>query len=901
MRRLSLTAVFTFASLFSACEPQKVEPILQLTPSPRTIDGIGQKSNIRIFAVDDTGQPGTGSVKVTSSQGSLKDGESVTLSEGAGVIEFECSRGTEPSCLGKVDFDAEWSVAGKIVTATSSLTIAPPPPPDGGITLTTSRAALGIGLGQRADLTATYFVDGAPQANATINFTTTPAGQLQAMDGSLFSSGTTDFAGQVHAYLADTGLPGTAIVTANGPMGKAGVVSVNVYQPDAGIDITSDRSTITVGFNEFATLTVTHQLEGRGVAGRPIVIDSTAGRLRTEDGGVFPSSPLLTDANGKIVVQLTDMGAAGAATVTATDPANNKSDSTVVQIAQPDVGVSVTTDRNRLYVGVNGSVGVTARLVTNGAPAANRPLEVETSLGVLWLPDGGTFTGTGTTNAAGALALTLRETGTDGTATITAKDPDTMRTGTAVVNIVRVGTINHTATNCGGSACTLMGVANSGFNTQAQVRFTLNDATTPPQPVAGVGVTFALNNAPTGTTLAANSAVSDASGNVVAVVNSGNSIGSFTITATVLPGISATSPTIGVRGAKATNAGMSLACAKTNLPVYRSSLPPADITTNCDITLVDRNNNPVGNGTTVQLLTEAGNLPSSASTTAYVPNGTNEGRATVPFRTNLPFPVVDVDPLPADPAQYPFARVAEPNRADGALTRNPRDGLVALVVYTDGEEWFADTNGNGVQDGNEQFYDQGEPFVDANDNDICDGNENYIDVDNNMAWTPPNGVWNGTAKVWTKTYVLYTDAVLSSVASASPNPFSVPKDTTIAVDFFGLDRNLNVVEAPSALSFTRTGTRGLFIFEPETLQDSFGFGLTARQLTNQSATGPCNASTSVCIYRTVFRGWSAGKVGTVRMTGVPATDMTPGQAVTATVRVTTQGAPVDITASGVVQ
>src|SRR5690606_20367214 len=118
--------------------------------------------------------------------------------------------------------------------------------------------------------------------------------------------------------------------------------------------------------------------------------------------------------------------------------------------------------------------------------------------------------------------------------------------------------------------------------------------------------------------------------------------GSFTLTATVIPGVSTSSPTIGVRGAKPTNNGFQLQCTPVNQPAYRSAAPPLTRTSTCTVILVDRNNNPIGKGTTVQLLTEAGSITASTATNPYSPTGTNEGRGTVPFSTMGVWPPQDV-------------------------------------------------------------------------------------------------------------------------------------------------------------------------------------------------------------------------------------------------------------------
>ncbi len=890
-------------TVLAACGPMTVEPEFSMTASPRTLDGNRQKSTLKILATDDKSKPGTGSVRVTSTAGSMKDGEEVTLVGGEGTAEFGCDRATDVNCAGTVKLTAEWVVSGKLNTATTSVTITPPVIvlPDAGVSLTASRSQIGLGLGNTVDLVATYAIDGVPAASSPVTMSAS-IGTLLFTDGGPFvSPATTDSAGQVRAVLTENGVTGVANITAAGATGRSGNASVTIYAPDASVVLTTDRTLLTVGFNELAQLTVSQTLDNRVVPGRLLQLETTAGKLMETDGGAFVS-PSRTDLDGRIHAILADTGSSALATVTATDPTFGRSSSVAITLAPPDAGVFITADKPRVYIGVGDSTPVAARLVANGAPAVGRNLQVSTTLGTLSLSDGGVFSGAGITGANGALGLELHEAGIDGVATLTVTDPQSARTATTNVDILRIGTINYTSTNCGPTLnCTVMGIRNSGFNTQATLRFTVRDARTTPQPVIGVRVTFVLNNAPAGTLVTANG-ITDVNGNVDAVVTSGNSIGSFSVTATVINGVSASSPTIGVRGATPSSKGFQFQCSKVNLPVYRSTTPPLVIPVPCTVILVDRNSNPVGTGTSVQFLAEAGNIPNSAVTQAYVPpNGINEGRGMVAFDTSGTFPAVDVDFLTANPTQFPFARQLEPSRADGLLTRNPRDGLVTLIAYTDGEEWFDDSNANGVRDTGEQFIDQGEPFVDSNDDDVRQNGENYIDVDGNGAWTPPNGTWEASTKIWTKTYLLYTDYSEPSIAFFNPTTFNVAKGTSVPIDVYMPDKNWNVVEQGSTLAITRTSNRGSVTIATRLDLDSYGFVMEPRRLTNPTGAADCTPGLPTCVFRTAFGTWARGPVGLLTLVGASITDANPAEMDTITVRTTVRGATVPANVSGIFQ
>lgn len=906
MSAIKRVTLGVLAALAVGCEPKKVEPELVLTAAPRTIDSKGQKTTLKALATDEDAKPGAGTVRFSAAAGSLKAGTEVSLLAGEATIDFSCDVAVDPACSGTVRVTAEWVSAGKTITANTNITVTPPVVvvPDAGtatLDLTSSRTQLGIGLGAAADLIATLKFDGVGVADASVTLTTS-AGALRQLDGGAFTSpATTDSSGVVRALLVENGVPETATVTASA-RGMVKTTSVTLYVPDAGLSITSDKPALTIGFGEVALLTVNHTLENRAVAGRPIVVESTAGRLLTEDGGTFVG-PGLTDLNGRVQVYLTDLGSPGAATITARDTSAMVSASTVVTLAPPDAGVVVATNRDYLYLGINDAVNVTASLFANGNPTPNRTLQVSSnSLGRLLLPDGGTFSGTGTTDAQGKLPLVLKDQGQPGNAVITATDPMSGRTGNATVSVRTISTVSFEQMTCSGQPCTVLGIRSSNFRTTGKLRFVVRDNQTPPQPVPGVNVTFsiALSGAAgiPPTTIAPSSTTTDMNGAAEVNVNTGSDVGSFTVTATVLPGVAATSPSFGVRGAKPTNNGFVLQCDKTTMSAYTAPTPPLPITANCQVTVVDRVGNYVGLATDVSFRAEAGAIPASAQTPEFSPmNSSTEGRASVVFNTVGPFPADDVPPLTAQPSQFPGALEGEPSRVDGLRTRNPRDGLVVIIAWTRGEEWFRDDDGNGVQNGNEPFVDQGEPFIDTNDNDVFDGNDTAFNVDGNGVYNGPNGVWDADTYVWTKAYVLYTDRSAFSTFSArlpAAIPFNVPLGGMQTFDVWMPDLNRNRIEVGSTVDFVRTATKGTVTGTWfNTGLDGFGFDFEPRLLTNQAGTANCPSATAkICVYKTRFGQWYDGYLGYLTIQGAPSTDTSPTQNESITVRTTTRSGTV---------
>ncbi|PZR09105.1 MAG: hypothetical protein DI536_23000 [Archangium gephyra] len=726
MRRLSLTAVFTFASLFSACEPQKVEPILQLTPSPRTIDGNGQKSTVRVFAVDSAGKPGTGTVAVTSSLGSLKDGVELTLAEGAASAVFECDRATDPTCAGTVKLTGTWN----------------------GLT-----------------------------AEATVTIGAAPV---------------------------DAGI-------------DAGV--------DAGID---------------------------------------AGMM---------------------------LG---------------------------DAGVAVTTDKTQLIAGIGDSAVITAVFINNGAPAANESLTFSTMVGRLG-PVGGAAVGTSFVVVTDGNGRAQAQLLADGTATgqaLVRVTSDDGQTGTTSVVIVNVTQVSYISTTCPQTAtnCNLMGLQNSGFNETAQLKFRVSDNVNVGVP--GVPVAFSLINAPAGTTVEP-MAVTNALGEVSPTVRAGTTVGTFSVYASVLNNtLSVTSPTIGVRGAKASNRGFTLRCDRVNLATLASPNPPLPLTQTCTVGLVDRYGNPVGTGTQVRLNSEAGTVPNNVTTQPFAPGNPSEGIGSFTFQTIGTYPPLDVPPFPADATQYPFPRASEPSRAEGPLTKNPRDGVVTIIAYLQGEEDFRDDNSNGVRDGTEQFIDQGEPFVDRNDNNMWDVGEFFVDTPPsdgglpNGIWDGPNGVWDSNAQIWAEFKLLYTgeagsEAGTNCVLNEAGNP-SLPNSygtlgllQTKTIPLLITDDNLNRVEAGSfvGVRFAPQARGGVQLMSVNTGLDGYGFGYE-RRLVSADLTSDCSTTEPRCVWRSIFGGWQS-PIGSAQLTGAAPPEMPVAQ--TLTVETTTRGIVTTCLASGIVQ
>ena len=90
----------------------------------------------------------------------------------------------------------------------------------------------------------------------------------------------------------------------------------------------------------------------------------------------------------------------------------------------------------------------------------------------------------------------------------------------------------------------------------------------------------------------------------------------------------------------------------------------------------------------------------------------------------------------------------------------PTDGRVTVVAYAQGEETFADVDGDNLYTSGEAFEDLGQVFIDKNENGTLDAGE-YV------AGSAVNGTWDGN------TYVRATRVFVLSSSSRSPRLFDV--------------------------------------------------------------------------------------------------------------------------------
>ncbi|MBL8920023.1 MAG: Ig-like domain-containing protein [Myxococcaceae bacterium] len=115
-----------------SCSPPMVDPVLEVTVQPRTIRADGQSTTISLNAIDGTGKPGTGQVRVRAAAGSLREASTVALAAGKGELSFTCASAMDGDCRGTIRITAEWNTNMRLVEGGTSVTVTAVVPDAGG-------------------------------------------------------------------------------------------------------------------------------------------------------------------------------------------------------------------------------------------------------------------------------------------------------------------------------------------------------------------------------------------------------------------------------------------------------------------------------------------------------------------------------------------------------------------------------------------------------------------------------------------------------------------------------------------------------------------------------------------------------------------------------------------------
>jgi len=411
----------------------------------------------------------------------------------------------------------------------------------------------------------------------------------------------------------------------------------------------------------------------------------------------------LTDANGTASITVNAANTTGAATIKAdtTDASGGAVSGTIgLSVTSPNLSLSAMTITPAI-LSAGGSAGVSVT-VNDGS---GNPFT--TSVPVSFTSNG-VQTGKATITQQvytvnGVASATYRDINYGAVDTITATlsigGTTFTKTGTITVNTASAGSISFVSATPPNIA--LKGTGGAGRSETSVVLFKVLDSNGNP---INKKVNFSLlaNTTVGGLSLSTNSADSDpVSGLVQTIVHAGTQSTPVRVTATIDgTTIQTTSDLLVISTGIPDQDSFSVAASTYNIEGWNYDGETSDVT----VRLADHFNNPVPDGTAVNLRTSGASIPASCLTA--------NGACTVQFTSQAP---------------------------------RPANGRCVILAYALGEESFADLNANGIYDPGtaETFTDMPEPFLDANENGVKDADEDFVDTNADGSYSLGDGIFNG--------------------------------------------------------------------------------------------------------------------------------------------------------------
>lgn len=222
------------------------------------------------------------------------------------------------------------------------------------------------------------------------------------------------------------------------------------------------------------------------------------------------------------------------------------------------------------------------------------------------------------------------------------------------------------------------------------------------KPLANETINFDLNTSVGGIRLSETSFKTDEKGFVYVHVHAGVVSSNVRVTATVAsdPSIHTQSNRLIISTGIADQDSFNV---YSDAPLNTERLKINEETVDIKVIVSDHFNNPVPDGSSVYFTTEGGQIEPECITA--------NSRCEVTWSSTLP---------------------------------RPDDGRITILATMLGEENFLDSNGNGIQDGDDPFDDIGEAYLDANENGRYDeGQEEFRDFNENGKRDAGDGKYNG--------------------------------------------------------------------------------------------------------------------------------------------------------------
>ena len=391
----------------------------------------------------------------------------------------------------------------------------------------------------------------------------------------------------------------------------------------------------------------------------------------------------ITDASGTAKVQFRaeDPFASGATTLSANGSVDGSQVSASVDIALGAATAqltSITPSATTVPAYQTIQVTVPATLSGSSDPAVQYPVNFSATCG--------TFDpATANTDSTGVARSAYRNQSSGGVA-CSGQQTLTATAGTSTVNTT-VTTVAPTAANIVFVSATPARIylAGSPGVSQSLLQFKLVDSNN--NAVQGENIELRLTLRPTGTYLGSTAGTTvltqptNADGTVEVAVNAGAQPGPVQVQATLVSNtaVKNVSNALSVASGLPVQRAFSLSVSTFNIEAWNRD----GVTTDITLRIADRLGNPVPDGTTVNFISEGGQVVASCNTSGAATNSTSG--CTVQLASQDP---------------------------------RPTDGRLTVLAWAQGEENFTDagTPTNNVYDAGEAFDDLGQPYLDTNEN-----------------------------------------------------------------------------------------------------------------------------------------------------------------------------------------
>ncbi len=503
---------------------------------------------------------------------------------------------------------------------------------------------------------------------------------------------------------------------------------------DSAGNPTSPPNTVTAT----APVVLTAKVVRNGKAAEGVVAAAVA-----DIGVILPASgTALTDADGEATFQIAagDELGAGTIEVSVEDPKGGAPSTATINFQVGQAGLRLGDFEDGIFI--DGVIGTQATNVSAGGSAllqfsvVDENDELASTVETIQLKSGCVLSGqaqlpNSVDTVNGQATATYTATGCSGDDEITATLASNGATATTVLTVAEADDdqIAFQEIQPESRIIALKGTGTGNRPETATVTFKVEPGGSPEEEGPGIGgvpVDFKISTDVGGIALQNDSGITDSDGMVKAVVTSGNIATSVTVTATIRkengPGNSTASPPIVVSTGLPDQNSISISASTLNV---KGALNYDGRTAEITVRLADKFNNPVADGTSAVFTTEYGSIEPSCVTT--------NGGCTVTWTSQDPrFPVFNQDLV-----QNIYSNTYDCDSNNAELGPCPDDlgtirGLrTTILVTVVGEEYFVDSNGNGLYDKNEPFENLPEAFVDHNEDGV------YTPVEGPQCPTPP--------------------------------------------------------------------------------------------------------------------------------------------------------------------